>query len=77
MPSSFFPTCAVNAQMYSGWMQGTGKRYVYVLNMERIKNTFRKMEGSGSLNEKLNAFMFMYRITVQSATGMSPGEPLM
>ena len=28
-----------------------------------FKNTFRKMEGSGSLNEKLNTFLFRYRIT--------------
>ena len=28
-----------------------------------FKNTFRKMEGSGSLNEKLNTFSFTYRIT--------------
>ena len=28
-----------------------------------FKNTFRKMEWSGSLNEKLNTFLFTYKIT--------------
>ena len=37
-----------------------------------FKNTFRKMEGSGSLNEKLNTFSLTYRITPRSTTGISP-----
>ena len=28
-----------------------------------FKNTFRKMEGPGSLKENLNMFLFMYRFT--------------
>ena len=36
-----------------------------------FKSTFRKMEGSVSLNEKLNIFLFRYRITPQSTTGIS------
>ena len=39
-----------------------------------FKNTFRKMKGSGSLNEKLNKFLFTYRITPQSTPGVSPAE---
>ena len=35
------------------------------------------MEGSGCLNEKLNAFLFTYRITTQSSTAISPTELLM
>ena len=35
------------------------------------------MEGSGSLNEKLNTFLFRYRITPQGTTGISPAEHLM
>ena len=42
-----------------------------------FKNTFRKIERSGSLNEKLNTFLFTYRITPQSTTGISPAELLM
>ena len=30
------------------------------------------MEGSENLNEKLNTFLFTYRITPQSNTGISP-----
>ena len=30
------------------------------------------MEGSGSLNEKLNTFSLTYRITPRSTTGISP-----
>ena len=30
--------------------------------VQTFKNTFRKMEGSGSLNEKLNMFLFRYKI---------------
>ena len=32
------------------------------------------MEGSGCLNEKLNTFLFTYRITPQSSTAISPIE---
>ena len=35
------------------------------------------MEGSICLNEKLNTFLFTYRITPQSTTGISPTELLM
>ena len=35
-----------------------------------FKNTFRKMEGPGSLNEKLNTFLFTYRIAPQSTAGI-------
>ena len=42
-----------------------------------FKNTFRKMEGSVSLNEKLKTFLFTCRITPQSTTGISPAELLM
>ena len=42
-----------------------------------FKNTFRKVEVSGSLNEKLNTFLFAYRITPQSTTGISPTKLLM
>ena len=45
--------------------------------VRHFRNTFRKMEGSGSLKEKLNVFLFMYRITAQSATVMLPAEPIM
>ena len=41
-----------------------------------FKNTFRKIEGSGSLNEKLNTFLITYKITAQSTTGVSPAELL-
>ena len=41
-----------------------------------FKNTFRKIEGSGSLNEKLNTFFLTYKITAQSTTGISPAELL-
>ena len=34
------------------------------------------MEVSGSLNEKLNTFLFTYRITPQSTTDISHTEPL-
>ena len=36
-----------------------------------FKNTFRKMEGSGGLNEKLNRFLFTHKITSQSTAGIS------
>ena len=36
-----------------------------------FKNTFRKMEGSGSSNEKLNTSLFTYRITPRSTAGIS------
>ena len=41
------------------------------------KQRIRKMDGSGSLNEKLNTFLFTYRITFQSTTSISPAELLM
>ena len=42
-----------------------------------FKNTLRKIEGSGSFNQKLNTFLFMYRINPQSTTEVSPAEPLL
>ena len=36
--------------------------------LELLKTLFKKMEGSGSLNEKLNTFLFTYRNTPQSTT---------
>ena len=42
-----------------------------------LLNTYRKMEVSGSLHKKLNTFLFTYRITPQSTSGMSPAKHLM
>ena len=42
-----------------------------------FKDIFRKMEGSGSLKEKLNTFLFTYKITSQSTNCISPAEFLM
>ena len=36
--------------------------------LELLKTLFKKMEGLGSLNEKLNTFLFTYRNTPQSTT---------
>ena len=42
-----------------------------------FKNTFRKLEGSGSIYEKIKTVLFTYWITPQSTTGISPAKLLM
>ena len=53
------------------WLQTNAQKIL------RLKNTFRKMEWSGSLNKKLNTFLLTYRIISQNTTSISPAELLM